>query len=205
MLFSYDGKLYQTLNKLTDAILLSILWIIFSVPLITIGASTTALYHTVDKVLGKEEGHLWQEFWKTFKCDFKQSTLMWSVLIVLYMVVGWGCVAAYKFLLAENEVNIVIGIFAVYTLVITIWSQYWFPYLATFVDSTGTILKNTISMALADLKWSIVLFAIFAVTVIVVYILPLLLLIMPVVYMWNVRRIIKKIFSKYTDSIEDTL
>lgn len=205
MLFSYEGKFYQTISKLTDAVLLSILWLLFSFPLITIGASTTALYYTVEKNMYKEEGHLWQEFWKAFKRDFKQSTVLWSILIVLFMMVAWGCVAAYSFLLLDDEVNIAIVIFSVYSVIIIIWSQYWFPYLATFEDSIGTILKNTISMAISDLKLSILLLVVFVITVIAAYLVPPLLLILPVVYMWTVRKILQKIFSKYIDNPEDNL
>lgn len=197
MLFSYDGKLYQILSKITDAVLLGVLWLLCSVPLITIGASTTALYHTVDKVMCQEEGHLWKEFWKAFRRDFKQATVLWSILIVLGLAVVWGCVAAYSFFLADDEMSIAIIIFVVYAVGISAWSQYWFPYLATFEDSTGTILKNTISMAIGNLKSSVMLLLVFALTVIAAYLLPPLLIVLPVLYMWTVQKIIERVFSKY--------
>ena len=57
-IFSYDNKFFQTLNLILDVVALSLIWTISSLPIITIGASTTALYHTVDKVFRREEGGL---------------------------------------------------------------------------------------------------------------------------------------------------
>ena len=54
-IFSLDGKLFLFLNRLADLLLLNILWLITSIPLLTIGASTTALYYVTLKCVRNEE------------------------------------------------------------------------------------------------------------------------------------------------------
>ena len=58
-MFSYNSKFYQTVSQILDCIVLSFLWIVSSLPIITIGASTTALYYAVDKVIRREEGNVY--------------------------------------------------------------------------------------------------------------------------------------------------
>ena len=48
-LFSLDGKLFHILSRIADLILLNVLWLLSSLPIITIGASTTALYYVMLK------------------------------------------------------------------------------------------------------------------------------------------------------------
>ena len=72
----FDNKIFQMLEKIIDCIYSSILWFIFSLPLITAGASTTALYYTVNKVIRYDRGNMSKEFFKAFKSNFRQSTLV---------------------------------------------------------------------------------------------------------------------------------
>ena len=70
------------LTKLFDVMYLSILWFVFSIPIITIGASTTAMYYATVKVIRRDRGYIFQEFWKSFKLNFLQATLSWIIIVV---------------------------------------------------------------------------------------------------------------------------
>ena len=75
-----------------DLILLNILWLLCSVPFITIGASTTALYSVTLKMAANEEGYIIRGFWDAFKKSFKQSTLVWLILLAVGAVLGMDIV-----------------------------------------------------------------------------------------------------------------
>lgn len=47
-LFKYDSPFVQICNKIVDCICLSVLWLVTSLPVLTIGASTTALYYAIN-------------------------------------------------------------------------------------------------------------------------------------------------------------
>ena len=72
--FNTENKLWSAVNSAVDAILLNIMWLISCVPVITIGAATTAYYYTTHKVIRNQRSGIWKEYWSSFKGNFKQAT-----------------------------------------------------------------------------------------------------------------------------------
>ena len=64
--FSTDGPLFEGMAYIINIIYVSVLWILFSIPIITIGASSTALYYTVTKVIRHGRSYIFSEFWQKF-------------------------------------------------------------------------------------------------------------------------------------------
>ena len=81
-----DNIIVRALSKICDMVCLNILWLICSIPIITIGASTAALYTVMLKMVKNEEGYIFRGFFKAFKSNFKQSTIMWIVILLLGIV-----------------------------------------------------------------------------------------------------------------------
>ena len=80
-IFSTDSKLFRGLEKAVNVVYLNVLWLIFSIPLITIGASTTAMFSVMMKMGRDREGYIFKDFWKSFKENFKQATIIWGILL----------------------------------------------------------------------------------------------------------------------------
>ena len=53
-LFNYDNPVWRFIGKLGDLILLNILWIVCSIPIVTAGAATTAVYYVTLKLVRDE-------------------------------------------------------------------------------------------------------------------------------------------------------
>ena len=81
--FSMDGPLFEGMAYIINIIYVSVLWILFSIPIITIGASSTALYYTVTKVIRHGRSYIFREFWQSFKSNLKQSTAVWLIYLVM--------------------------------------------------------------------------------------------------------------------------
>ena len=81
--FSTDGPLFEGMVYIINIIYVSVLWILFSIPIITIGASSTALYYTVTKVIRHGRSYIFREFWQSFKSNLKQSTVVWLIYLVM--------------------------------------------------------------------------------------------------------------------------
>ena len=77
-----DNVIVRALNKICDMVCLNVLWLICCIPIITIGASTTALYTIMLKMVKNEEGYIFRGFFKAFKSNFKQSTIIWIILFL---------------------------------------------------------------------------------------------------------------------------
>ena len=82
-LFNYDNPVWRFIGKLGDLIILNILWMITSIPIVTIGASITALYYVTLKLVRDEDGYTIKSFFKSFKENFKQSTIIWLIMLVI--------------------------------------------------------------------------------------------------------------------------
>lgn len=87
-LFNYDNPVWRFIGKFGDLILLNILFVICSIPIFTIGASTTAVYYVTLKLARNDDGYTIRSFFKSFKENFKQSTIIWLILLVVGIILG---------------------------------------------------------------------------------------------------------------------
>ena len=88
-LFNMDGPVMSFLNGLADLIWLNILALLCCIPIVTAGASLTALHYMTIKIVRKEEGYITRGFFKSFRQNFKQATIIW-ILMLLMAAVIWG-------------------------------------------------------------------------------------------------------------------
>lgn len=196
-IFRYDGFLSQTLNKMIDCICLSLLWLISSMPVVTIGASTTALYYTVNKCVRHSESGIWRAFWKSYRSNFKQATTLLLVLLPLYLVLASSCYSAYVMYLSGEGSKIVPIFLLIVAAIITMWGNFIFPYLARFNDPSKRILMNCIWIALFNILWAILVMVLLVVAILLVLSFPLGLFIVPAVYMLVSGYILEHVFRKY--------
>ena len=89
--FSYDNPVWRVVMKAGQIWWLNILWVLTSLPVITIGASTTALIYSCRK-LQKEEGYPTANFFHSFRDNFLQSTLIWILYAATGALLLWGLV-----------------------------------------------------------------------------------------------------------------
>ena len=73
-LFNMDNAFFSFISKVCDIMILSTVWILLCIPIITIGPASTALYYAVVKVVRRERGYLLREFFRSFKMNFKRGT-----------------------------------------------------------------------------------------------------------------------------------
>ena len=81
--FSYDGLLVRFLNLVADLVALHVLWLLCSLPIVTMGASTTALYYASMRRIRTDESHVHQNFFRSFRQNFRQSTILWLMMLVV--------------------------------------------------------------------------------------------------------------------------
>ena len=156
MNFSPDSKFFAVMSKIGDFIVLNLLFVITSIPIITIGASYCALYTTCKKRLYDKESYVTKNYIAAWKENFKNGTIIWLfflvLLPVLYLFSGY-------FAQHMNNIPIIAAYFLI--LICYLFSiVYAFPLQASFVNSPFRILRNSIITALASLPYSIALSAV---------------------------------------------
>ena len=84
--FRYQGWLWRALNTLTDILALSVLWLLCSIPVLTLGAATTALYDSVVRCIRYKQSGPYERFFRTFKNELVPGlllTLLWGAIAAL--------------------------------------------------------------------------------------------------------------------------
>ena len=149
-LFRMDSPLMRFLTKIADLMVLNILFCVTSIPLITIGASWTALYSVTLKMVRDEEGSVSRSYFRSFRQNFRQATLLWRGVLGglallgldIRVLNGMAGGTAPGLLRVGVEILALLGIMVL---------QYLFPSLARFEASLADTLKNACMMALAHL------------------------------------------------------
>lgn len=196
-LFNYENGIMSKIAQIADIVTLGVFWVIFSLPLITLGASSAAFYYSYTKCIRQKTGYAWKTFFQSFKSNFKQATGIWlGVLAALLMAAldSYLMGLTDKFTVALNLLRAVIFIL---TLFCIIWSLYIFPYISRFALSTKAAAKNCILIMLANFPSSLLLLLLFVVCGVSFVCLPLLNLFIPSIYMLFANRILEKVFQKY--------
>lgn len=196
-LFNYDGGAMRTISKFTDCISLSFLFLISCIPVFTIGTAMAAMYHTAYKVLHHDRGYVFRDYMESFRENFKQTTPVWLLALVLGILLG---IDGYvmNFFAKEGNIPAVLGIvFIVGMIVWLAWISYLFPYMARFENTRKQSMKNAILFPMIHFPMTILMMALAAVTGIIFYMFPLLILMLPAVYSWIQSYILEWVFRKY--------
>ena len=163
--FSYESKFSQLLLKLCYACYLNLLWFVCSLPVFTIGASTTALYYASLKVVRDEESHVAALFFRSFKENFRQATVLWLILLGLGLFLGADGYVVYH--LRQSSTGsagvlwtLVLAVIIAAAIVYVIVLLYVFPLLASVSNTNAAMLKNSFLIGTHYLFATILVFAV---------------------------------------------
>ncbi len=142
--FNPDNPIMRFITKIANSVYLNILWLICSLPVVTIGASTTSLFYVTLKMAKNEEGNLTAAFFRSFKENFRQATKIWLILLAAGMVFALDGYIFYHMRFENALWTIGTAIFLVALAAYAIILMYIFPLLARFDNTIGAMFKNSI-------------------------------------------------------------
>jgi len=144
--FEIDSPLMTFLGKMADLLWLNILTMICCIPIITVGASLSALNYMALKIVRDEECYITKGFFKSFKENFKQGTAIWAFFLVIILILGGDYYIIFNQIVNLNRV-IRIGIMALTLLVVFTW-LYVFPFQAKFSNTVRRTITNAFMMSI---------------------------------------------------------
>lgn len=154
-LFNPDNPVMRFLSKVFDLFLLNIIFIFSCIPIVTIGCALSSLYYVNLKLYRNEEPYIIQNYAKAFRQNFKQSTFIWLICLVLIFFLGMDFyiinsqdTALYAFIQK---------VFWVISALLACVMIYIFPIVSHFVCSTKQALKNAVFMMLGHLPYTLLL------------------------------------------------
>ena len=145
--FSYDSPFGQLFLKVAYGCCLNVLWFICCLPIVTIGASTTALYYTSFKIAKDEGSFITTMFFRSFKQNFKQATIIWLIMLVTGVVIVADAILLGRLRATSTGTAAVIwtlllaAVFACMILYIIVL-VYIFPLLSIASNTTANMFKN---------------------------------------------------------------
>lgn len=201
-IFSSDSKLMKALSKLFDIGYLSIVFILFCIPIVTIGAALTALYYTTVKVIRRDRGYVFQEFWHSFRTNFKQATLLWIVELIVFVLLVYNLTVV---------TGIISGVYLAMAIFLVAVYCYAFPVLSRFVMKNTDIIKMSIILVIRHIYFTIPFVVIVVVSTVALVVLipymPIVPILLPglstLVYSYIMELIMKKYMPKAQDNESD--
>lgn len=154
-IFDLESPVFTFLSKMADLIWLNILTVVCSIPVFTIGASLTALNYVVLKMVRNEEGYINKSFFKSFKQNFKQATIIWLIILAVIIVLA-GDFYILKYATFEFPDWLRIILFAV-AVILLIAVMHVFPVLAKFENTIKNTFKNSFLMGILSLPKTILM------------------------------------------------
>lgn len=164
-IFSLDSPFMQSLSRMADLLWLNLLAAICCVPIITIGASMTALNYMALKMARNEECYITRGFFKSFKENFKQATAIWLMILLVAGVIFGDFVimnnVGASFNKAVRILVTIVGVIVVFTV------TYVFPLLAKFDNTVFRTIKNAFVVSVLQFPKTILMIIVNLVPVVV--------------------------------------
>ncbi len=209
--FNFEGPVFNFLSRLADLFWLNLLYILCCLPVITIGAATTALYYVTLKMAKDEEGYITRSYFKSFKENFIQATLIWviffAVIVVMFMdfrIAGGGSMA--QILNSSTVSDVVIVAVGVMAIVMLMTLMYLFPLLAQFDNTVINTIKNAFLISIRHLPYTFLLIVITAIPYVLIWFSPALLLLVVIMFSATAyinSKFLNRIFVLYMPKEED--
>lgn len=167
-LFDPNGKMMEILWKPIHIMFLNLLWVLFSLPIVTAGASTVALYTVLFKMKKGTEGKLFRDFWDAFRANFRQSTALWLIMVLaaavfttdIFFFVNMGGFAGTFCAMLFLGMDVALLMMGLYV----------FPLQAVFDNKIGVTIKSALYLSFRHFGWTVVLFALCVLTFICIWI-----------------------------------
>ena len=167
-LFNVDGPVLQFVNKIVYSVYLNILWFLCCIPVITVGASTTALFYVTLKISKNEEGNITKAFFRSFRQNFRQGTLIWLILLAAGIILGVDGYVLYHMRFENLFWTLCTAVFCVAAIAYAIVLMYIFPLLARFDNTVGAMFKNAMFIGIRFLFCTALMAVIYFVMLLVV-------------------------------------
>lgn len=194
--WGFDGSFMAFCDKLFDVMVLGFLWILCSLPFITAGAASTALYYAVVKCVKNNEGYAARSFFHSFRKNLVSAMFLWVVF------------AAVSFLLQLNigillhKTDGYLGLFFIVLYVlsgvyVTLAACYAFPALSRYDMPAGWILKISLYMVVRYFGTSLVLLLVLACFGMIVWKIPLFLFFIPGAMAFLMSEFLEKVLKRH--------
>ena len=206
--FSLDSGFMRAMSRIADLIILNVIYLVTCLPVVTIGAASTAMYTVCFRLGTEREGSPVKDYFRAFRDEFRQATLIWLFLLLF----GAACCVNVLLLLSIGGwMRYLFFLFVLFLVMVVMMASYAFPLLSQFRNGTKSVLRNALAFSVAFLPRTVL--------IVVINVFPwALLLTNPYLFLqagfiWIVvyfaaaayinARLLKKVFAPYMEPEEE--
>ncbi len=190
------SKLHSILTAIIDIIWAGLLWLVCSLPVVTLGPASAALYYAVVKCIRHERGSLTKSFFSAFRQNFRLSLPMWLMYLALLGIGYFNGNLLRSFGLGEGLPPLLLGNIFFLPLLLTL--PWVFPVISRFDNSFGGTLRFTAALAVKNLGKSLLLALELAAALVIVWLLPQIAPLLPGVFALLQSLTIEPVLRIYT-------
>lgn len=203
--FSVDNPFFTFMGKLCDMMVISLVWLICCIPIVTIGPATTALYYVMVKVIRRERGYVFREFVHSFKENFKVGAISSLIMAVVVVILSIDYNFAKQLLEQKSKSGTVF--FVIYCAIILIGCcmlMFIFPILSRFTVTVKGLFKTSFFMSIRHLPTTILLLVIVAVSALACWLTVIGVILIPALCCLLCSLLIERVFKKYMPKPDET-
>ena len=160
-LFNPDNPVMGFIGKIGYSIYLNLLWVLCSLPIVTVGASTTALFSVMQKIVNEKNEGVTVEFFRAFRENLRQSTVVWIILLICGIVLGIDAYVLYALRFENVFWTFLSAVFLLAAAAYCIILMYVFPLMAHFENSVPAMLKNSLMIGMRFLVCTLLMGAVY--------------------------------------------
>ncbi|HJC58244.1 MAG TPA: DUF624 domain-containing protein [Candidatus Eisenbergiella intestinipullorum] len=153
--FNLDSPLMVFLSKVADLMILNIIMLFLCIPIITAGDAMTAMYYMTIKMVRGEESYIVRGYFKSFKENFKQATIIWILALLVFFVLVGDFTIINSGVLSFGKIMTVLLV--VVSIIYAFTMLYVFPVLSRFENTVKNTIRNAFLMSILNLPRTILL------------------------------------------------
>lgn len=205
-LFNLDSPLMVFLTMVGNLMIVNVITLLLCIPILTAGDAFTAMYYVTIKMARGDDPYIIKAYFKSFKENFKQSTILWVIMLLVAFVMITDFRVVYggmegKLVPALKVVLVIVAVF------VTMTCLYIFPVLSRFENTVRQTIKNAFLMSILNLPRTVL--------IVIVHLLPIGLMlvsasILPILFLLGFSTVAYlastqyvKIFKKYEPESEN--
>ena len=165
-----ESRLHAVLTALIDIVWLGLLWLLCTLPVLTLGASSTALYYSMVKCVRHERGRATREFFHSFRRNFRQATLLWLICLGV-LALGLADLLAFS-RMGVKEGDFLYVFSRLLLLPVPLLFPWIFAFLSRFENTVTGTLRFSVWLALRHIGASLLMLAEMALFALIAWLLP---------------------------------
>ena len=202
-IFNPDNDLWRITGKLVDLFLLSVFWLVCSIPLFTLGPATAALYHTVVRCIRGDGRDSWTLFFRTFRANFRVGALTSLVVLAAGAFLFFLYSLLYQTAAYSRAGYVLFMAYYVFLLLPLGLLCYLFPTLSRFELGVRGLLSNCAKLSIAHLPTTAALALLLYGTLYVCLNVPVAAAALPAVLALAHSLLLERVFAPYMGGAEE--